>query len=279
MSQRKLQDERLQQIKQLLLDDDREYATTLAARVADLERTINQRPDLAIHVTPIIQDEINKFAREIPETLGPTITLTLKEEIANSKDAVVEAMYPILGQMIKKYLAAELKAISERVNARVQRNFTWKGIKSQLRSRVTGISPQEEALANEAKASISQVYVIEHGSGLLLGEYTPTAGIDSDMLSGMLTAIKAFAEDAISTEGQKLSAIDYDNYSLRLYNFHQYYIALALNNPLPEHMEGKFETEMLKLAELLNKGDIQDNLETSFTLGRFIKDLDLQKAL
>ncbi|KAG1647945.1 Ras-related protein Rab-14 [Nymphon striatum] len=54
--------------------------------------------------------------KSIPQTLGPVITETLKEEIRLHKDEVVDALYPILGKMVKKYVAQEMKLLSAKMN-------------------------------------------------------------------------------------------------------------------------------------------------------------------
>ena len=47
------------------------------------------------------------------------------------------------------------------------------------------------------------------------------------MVSGMLTAIKSFAEDAFSKENQNLEDIKFENFQLSILNFKTIYIATA----------------------------------------------------
>lgn len=50
-------------------------------------------------------------------------------------------------------------------------------------------------------------------SGLLIGSYSRGNIADKDMISGMLTAIKSFVEDAFSKEGQDLEDIKFENFN------------------------------------------------------------------
>src|SRR5690606_9375998 len=123
---------------------------------------------------------LDEFIEEIPKTLGPTITETLKEEIKNSKEQVVEALYPIMGRMIKKYVWQEIKLLSERVSTQVENSFSFRAWKRRLKAWVTGVKEHDLILSELGDASIEQVFVIEKNSGILLGNYAKTETIDKE---------------------------------------------------------------------------------------------------
>ena len=59
---------------------------------------------------------MTRIVEVMPEKLGPTITSTLKVQIKESRDDVVQALFPIVGQMIKKYIQQEIQALSEKID-------------------------------------------------------------------------------------------------------------------------------------------------------------------
>lgn len=222
--------DKLALLKDLLLTDDRAYAESIHTKIRALEEIINQQKKLSNKVDPIIDEKLQEFIEEIPETLGPTITKALAEQIKNSKDQVVEALYPIMGKMIKKYIAQEISLLSERINQQLEDSFSTKSWKRKFKSWFGGVK-EEELLLSEltAVSKVEQVLVIEKNSGLLIGQYAKTETIDKDMVSGMLTAIKSFVEDAFNEQSQNLELIEYELYHIHIQSFVSFYVAVAIS--------------------------------------------------
>ncbi len=205
----------------------------------------------------------------MPKTLGPTITKTLKEEIKNSQDAVVEALYPILGKMVKKYIQNEIKMLSESINKQLQSSFTIKGWKRKFKSKVTGVSEEDIIISNLVKPEIEQIFIIEKDSGILSGSFSKKETIDKDLISGMLTAIKSFVEDAFSAGNQDLESIEYELYNIHIQNFHFYYIAVVISGAYNQTYKNKLENKLLDFSEKIAKDhvrqqDLSKELETYF---------------
>ena len=218
--------DKIEILKDILFTDDREFEERISKRVTLLERTLNERKKLSKKVDPIIENQLEEFTNSIPQTLGPTITATLKEEIKNHKDEVVDALYPVLGKMVKKYVAQEMKLLSEKIDNRLGFLKRWK---IKIRSFFTG-EKENQLLMNElSSAKIEQVLLIEKDSGILKASYTKSKTIDEEMISGMFTAIKSFVEDAFDQRGQELELIEYENYQIHLQSFATHYIAVVIS--------------------------------------------------
>lgn len=256
--------DKLALLKTILLTDDREYAEEISKKIKQLELTLEQRHRLEKKISPIVKDELDTFSREIPEKLGPVITETLKKQIEESKDQVVEALYPILGKMIKKYISQEIKALSEKVNQTARDTLSIEGVKRKIKALFTGVNENEIILSDLSKPEIHQVFIIEKGSGILLGSYHLKNTVDQDMISGMLTAIKAFVEDAFGTEEQNLKSIEYDLYQIHVHNFHKYYIATAIGGTFTQKSENRLESFNLELSESISK--VKNSLTEKSTL-------------
>ncbi len=218
--------DRLEILKDILFADEHEFEQRVSQRIEILEQTINERKNLSEKVDPIIEHQINEFKESIPETLGPAITETLKKEIRINKDAVVDALYPILGKLVKKYVAQEMKLLSEKMNS--QLSFL-SFFKRKFKSGVTGQNENEIMLGDLATASIQQVLLIEKDSGILKASYSKSDAMDEEMVSGMLTAIKSFVEDAFNQRNQELESIEYELYEIHLQSFATHYIAVVIS--------------------------------------------------
>lgn len=255
------EDEKLALLKTILLTDDREYAESITHKINVLEEILRERHRLSEKVSPIIQEELEEFTKNIPENLGPVITESLKIQIENSKDEVVEALYPILGKMIKKYISQEIKVLSEQVNKTAKDTFSMQGLKRKFKSIFTGVSENEIIISDLGNAKVEQVFIIEKGSGILIGSFHLKETVDQDMISGMLTAIKGFVEDAFKQSNHDLQSIEYDLYEIHLHSFHKYYIATAVSGTFTETLENELENFNLEVSQEINKRNLLDSRE------------------
>jgi hypothetical protein len=218
--------DRIEILKDILFTDDREDIDRIAERIEMLEQAYNDRINFSSKVDPIIEDQLKEFAKSIPHTLGPTITATLKKEIQSHKDEVVDALYPVLGKMVKKYVAQEIRALSEKIDNQLSFIRTWK---RKIKSWFVGKNEKELLLNDLSSGKIEQVLLIERDSGLLKASFSNAQTIDEEMVSGMLTAIKTFVEDAFNQKNQELELIEYELYNIHIQSFVSYYVAVVIS--------------------------------------------------
>ena len=247
-----VKEDKLQLLRDILLIDDREVAHAIHQRIESIAETLEKRDKLSEKIDPIIEARLKTFVSEIPVTLGPTITKTLREQITNSKDEVVEALYPIIGKMIKRYIQNEIKLLSENINKKVNDTFSFGSVKRKFQARFTGVKESDLMLSELDAPVVNQVFIIQKGSGILLGNLSNTDTVDKEMISGMLTAIKSFVEDAFEGGKQNLEAIEYELYTIQIQNFHSYYAAVVVSGTYTRSFESKLEDKLLKLSNRLS---------------------------
>jgi len=265
------QDEKLELLKEILLTEEREFEKSITKKLETLNVVINQKSQLSEKVDPIIDDKLKEFVNDIPDRLGPTITQTLKEEIKNSQDAVVDALYPIMGKMIKKYIQSEMEVLSEKINSQLQSSFSMVYWKRKFKAMFSGVSEEDIIMSELVKPEIQQIFVIEKNSGLLSGSYSKKETIDQDMISGMLTAIKSFVEDAFNAGEQNLESIEYETYNIHVQNFHFYYIAVIISGAYNNSYKSMLENQLLDFSENTMKNRV-DNEQLSIELENYFKD-------
>ena len=107
---------------------------------------------------------------------------------------------------------------------------------------------------------VEEIFVIEKDSGLLKGSYSKGNIADKDMVSGMLTAIKSFAEDAFSKEGQDLEDIKFETFQLSIQNFKTIYIATATSGVISRDFKEELYDYTNTLAEriLMDRSFLED---------------------
>lgn len=218
--------DKIEILKDILFADEHEFEERISQRVELLEQTIQEREKLAEKVDPIVISQIEEFKKSIPTTLGPIITQTLKEEIKNHKDEVVDALYPILGKMVKKYVAQEMKLLSLKMNNQLGFLAFWR---LKVKSTFSGKNEKGLMFDEMSIAKIEQVLLIEKDSGILKASYTKSSAMDEEMVSGMLTAIKSFVEDAFVQGDQNLELIEYELYQIHIQSFATHYMAVVIS--------------------------------------------------
>ena len=235
-------DNRFELLRELLLEDDREKFSALSEEIIHKEK-------LSKRVEPLVDEKIEDLRRNFPEYFGGTITETIKIQIRDSQDEVVEALYPIMGKLIKKSIVSEITKLSDSINRTIKEKFSFKEILSRF---LRGKKNNAEVVLQEVfEPIIEEVFVIEKDSGLLSGSYTRGNIADKDMVSGMLTAIKSFAEEAFSKENQNLEDIKFDNFHLTIKNFKSIYIAIATSGVLNGEFKDTLTDNVNNLAEII----------------------------
>ena len=110
-------DNRFELLRELLLAEDREKFQSLSQEVILREK-------LAKNISPLVDEKIEHLREKFPEYFGETITETIKVQIRDSQDEVVEALYPIMGKLVKKAIVSEITKLTESVNKTVKEKFS-----------------------------------------------------------------------------------------------------------------------------------------------------------
>ncbi len=177
-------------------------------------------------VNTVVDKKVEEFKVEFDGQSGKMVTTAIKKQIKESQPDIIDALYPIMGKLITKFLQIELEKLSEGINKQIENTFSVESMKRQVFS-IFGIKQDAQILKNANKPNVEEAYVIEQDSGMLLAEYTNNDSVDNDMVAGMITAIKSFVKDAFYQDGE-LDMIEYGTFKIILYNARKYYLVAAL---------------------------------------------------
>jgi outer membrane protein OmpA-like peptidoglycan-associated protein len=206
-------------IDQVILARTKDNREQMSAAIADLipeaikHQIRNSPQEIAQAIGPEIGSAIREQIRldqdEIIDALAPTMGKAIKEQVILERDSMVDALYPVIGSTITRYLG---EAIQE-INDKVSNAFSLEGINRKIRARVQGVSEAELIWQEVMKYAVQAVFLIHKGSGLIISEVQQSgeARLESEMLAGMLTAIRSFVNDCIvqAEQVQELNEIEY----------------------------------------------------------------------
>lgn len=227
-------------LKNILFGEDIRQQRQLTEKVVEVDDILNDKEKLETKISPILQDHVQYLEDNFPSLFGAAITASIKKQILESQDEVVDALYPIIGKMIKKYISRELEILSEKIDLQLQKAFSWKGWVLRIKAWFGGVSEKEMMMKQLVSPEVEEVLVIQQDSGLLIGSYSRHNTIDRDMIAGMLTAIKSFVRDAFSGGNEELQTIEYENYKVIINNLKSFYVALVITG----FMDTEFKEEL-----------------------------------
>ena len=183
-------------------------------------------------------------------SLAPVVVKTVKTEIVNSQDALVEALYPMTGQMVKAYVASAMRDLVKQVNRRLESNRLMLRIKSLT----SGRSMAELALAESQRVEVEDLLLIRRGTGELVARWPDSPGTRNQdhVLGGVLTAINSFATEALQTNENALREIDLGEKQVYLRGSPGYLLAAKCAGTAGASIEQVIDDEFLKTVSGLH---------------------------
>lgn len=145
--------------------------------------------------------------------LAPLVGAAIKEQIRGEREVMIDALYPIIGSTISKYLSETLNTLIRTINTRIESRFSVRGLLRKGRSLLTGVSEAELLLRESMPVRVDAAFLIHMASGLVIAEarHADAPPLDPDLLSGMLTAIRSLFNDSMTSDQgpRELDQIEY----------------------------------------------------------------------
>ena len=221
---------------------------------AAIESGIQSNPEaiakaIAPEIALSIREQIVLDEHAIPQTLGPEMGKAIKAQIESEKDAMVDALYPVIGSTISKYMVE----VVQDINSKIESTLSAEGMRRKFQARVQGVSEAELIFKESIGYRVRAIFLIAKDSGLVIQEIQLPGEkhLDSEMLGGMLTAIRSFANDCI-VAGSELDSIDYGDWQIPLEVAGYCYLAVIVAGEPPK----EFITRIRRvLGEIVLKYD------------------------
>lgn len=183
---------------------------------------------------------------DLAKALGPEMGPAIKEQISLERDVMVDALYPVIGSTISKYMAEAIQSINEKV----ENAFSVEGMSRKIRAKLQGISEAELIFKEAMPFTVQAIFLIHKASGLVIAEVQPSnrQRLESEMVAGMLTAIRSFVNDCIAQSGEvsEIDEIDYGGSKIILEVAGYCYVAAVTQGEPPKSfmrkMRGALET-------------------------------------
>ena len=187
----------LDRLRHLLLADERDKLALAEQRIVELERINHelsaQLPGLVTAAPP----------ESMSRALAMPVAAALGNAVQRNRDSIVDALFPVIGPIIRKAIAEALRGMMRDLNQVLEYGFSPRGIRWRLEAWRSGVPFAQIVLKHSLRYQIDHVFLIERDSGLVRHRESSFGlpDLDADAIAGMLTAIGQFVRDSVGRDG------------------------------------------------------------------------------
>ena len=196
----------IDELRAIIVGPERQQIDALQEHVEDLQDRIDDLTRRAQDVGEVIPQALQRHAHDpaMAKALGPSLERAMTASVQRNPKPLADALFPIMGPAIRKAVSASIAAMLESLNKTLEHAFSRQSIQWRLEAWRTGKTFAEVVLLKTLLFRVEQVLLIDRKTGLLLQHaHSGAKGTpDADMVSGMLTAIRDFAQDSFRVSGE-----------------------------------------------------------------------------
>ena len=181
----------MEELRGLLFDRYRGQINVLQTDLDRLRHSLND-----------VEEQIND-QDALVTTIKPAIADAIGASIHESREEMVDALYPIMGRLVSRAVAESIRDLARSIDMRMRNAFSLRALARRTKARVSGVSDSALLMRDALPYVVVEIFLIHRKQGLLLAHVAqPQAGdsaasrAESEMIGSMLTAIQDFAGDA-----------------------------------------------------------------------------------
>lgn len=268
--------EAFEKVKSLLLGETVRRLDETAARLDRIDARVGDETKLAVSSGDVMVEALkraeNKRPRDLTAAMAPSVVSIVRTEIRNSKDMLIEALYPIMGRLVTATVANAFRDLVESLNARIEALISTNSWRLRLRALLSGRTMAEVALAEAEAGRLKRALLLERGSGRLLAIWPAEEsdeGGNADLQSGLIAAITEFAANVYAYRGGELRMLDIGSGTVFLRASPRVIVAAEFGGQLSRRMERRLDETFLSIVE---RHEADEASCTSTALGDMLND-------
>lgn len=241
------------ELRTLLIGEERQRLQALEERLDDPETHARELSEVLPQAIGRADDP------SMATALAPSVEHAITASVRRNPRPLAEALFPVIGPAIRKAIAHSLSAMVESLNRSLEHSLSWQAVQWRLTALRTGKSFAEIVLLNTLVYRVEQVFLIERRSGLLLQHVAVGSSTvqDTDMVSGMLTAIRDFVKDSFKVrDHESLETLQVGELSVWIEQGPLAVVAAVIRGAAPtelrQTLQNALETIHLQQAELFD---------------------------
>ncbi|HWR17488.1 MAG TPA: OmpA family protein [Terriglobales bacterium] len=230
----------LAELRELIVGPEQRELADLRARLDDPEL---RTQDLSQIVAEAIALRA-RHDRAMLRTLQPMIEEALRISVERDPKIIADSLFPIIGQAVRKAVAHSLRGMVESLNHILERSFSLESLKWRFEALRTGKSFGEIALMRSLRFRVEQVFLIHRETGLLLNHVAAKGAVvqDTDLVSGMLTAVQDFVRDSFTGgKSEELETMQVGEYVVWVQHGPSALLAAVVSGAAPPDLRNVFQ--------------------------------------
>jgi outer membrane protein OmpA-like peptidoglycan-associated protein len=271
----------IDKLKSLLFSPEAARLDAAEAQIEGLENRVGDARRLEAATAEILVEAFRRAEvarhRELAAAVAPVIVAAIRNEIHNSRDMMVEALYPITGRLVSAAVANAFRELIESINQRVDQLLSTRQWRMRLRSWFSGRPMAEIALAEARAPVFRRIFLFERGSGRLIANwrFDREREDNPELMSGMIAAISEFASNVLSGQQGELRTLDLGGSKVFLRASARTILAAELTGELRVKAQQRLDQAFLDLVDRQERGAVIDNA----ALGALAEGLPREDAL
>jgi hypothetical protein len=157
----------LETLKAIILEDDRKLSESIEREINVLKDELLEPENFAKKVDVRADKKIDDLKKNFGTYFKSELKASVQNELKNSQDEVINALYPIIGKLIKKYIRSEIEMLTEQIDKQINNTFSFDLWVRRIKAYFSGTDSSSIILSELNKPTIEEVFLIQNGSGLL----------------------------------------------------------------------------------------------------------------
>ncbi|MBX2849627.1 MAG: hypothetical protein KTR16_14995 [Acidiferrobacterales bacterium] len=248
----------IEELRQIIVGADSEKLNELKERIENVE---SRTRDVLEVLPPAILAGVQQDDRLIKAFQKP-VSESLKRSVRAEPEEYAQILYPVMGPSIRRAISQSISSLMVTINQSIESATSAQGLKLRLQSMRTGIPYAELALRQSLKFKVEHLYLIDRESGMMISEARGdgTSSLDSDAVSGMLSAIQSFVQDSFSqNDDDRLSDFKVGQHNVWIAHGRSAMLACVIFGEAPESLKtelyDKLDFIRTEYAQELNRFD------------------------
>lgn len=248
------QQDDLKDLRELLLRDDRAALDEIRKHLATLQERVGSDPALTEALHPVLLDALTSVQAErgpeLRRLLAPLVVASIRAEVRNSREELVNALYPLTGKLVAASMRDALAKLTDSLNERVENASNPRILAARIRSRLTGKPISATLLRGTERGTITRAIVLERQSGSVVAQWsnTETGGSDADMVGGLIAALSSFASQTYAGRNSDLRSVELEGHHLVLRHSPSLMLALDVDGELGAGQQAQIDRLFLDLV-------------------------------
>lgn len=243
------------ELKRLLLNDEHQS-------LEEIRHHLFNKKQRSEDIAEVLSDSVASASKD-PEPLSNAMSTVIHGSISKliKKDPqdFADALFPVMGPAIRKSINETLKSFIQSLNQVLEQNTSAQGLKWRFESWRKGVPYAELVLKHTLVYRVDEVFLIQPGSGLLMGHVAHPEAVteDSDAVSAMLSAIQDFVRDSFAEDKKSgLETVELGEHTLWVVAGPQAILACAIRGIAPLSLRTKLQ-ETLEQIHINYKEQIE----------------------